>query len=111
MGGEEIACNKQGYYLASSGSIAWEDLYSAIAKPLTARGVIDDASVTQADDEALGCMGEALGCDSSFVPVQLGGVCTLSADNGRKIGWEAGYSADHILADADAEVELVLANL
>ena len=108
---EDIPSNKQGYYLASSGSVAWEDLYSGIGKALAARGLVDDASVTQADDAALERMGEALDCDKPFVPVHLGGTCTLTADRGRSIGWKAEYPAQHILRDADAEVELVLANL
>ncbi|KAF4928167.1 hypothetical protein CGCVW01_v002098 [Colletotrichum viniferum] len=33
---------KLGYYLASSGSASWDDIYAAVAKALAKRGVIDD---------------------------------------------------------------------
>ena len=65
---------KHGYYLAASGSIAWMDLYTAIARALARRGVVDDAIVKPATDEILGSMGTALGCPKELVPLQLGGL-------------------------------------
>lgn len=64
---------KNGYYLASSGNVAWDDLYSAMAAALFGRGIIEDESVKTADEAALKKMGEALGCPPQLVPVQLGG--------------------------------------
>lgn len=37
--------------------------------------------------------------------------CSLQADRGKKIGWASKYSAQHILDDADHEVDLILDNL
>ena len=37
--------------------------------------------------------------------------CSLQADRGKKIGWAPKYSAQHILDDADHEVDLILKNL
>jgi hypothetical protein len=37
--------------------------------------------------------------------------CTFTAENGKKIGWKAQYSAEHILETAGEEVDLILANL
>jgi hypothetical protein len=37
--------------------------------------------------------------------------CTFTARNGGKIGWKAGRGPEDILAAADDEVELILANL
>ncbi|KAF2718913.1 NAD(P)-binding protein [Polychaeton citri CBS 116435] len=71
--GEPLEYGKQGYYLASSGTVAWDDLYSALARALAKRGVIDDTEVLQADDKALQGMADALGCGKEFVGVQLAG--------------------------------------
>ena len=65
---------KNGYYLASSGSVAWADLYAAIAKALADRKVISSKEVKQADTGALEKLGEALGCSKALVPVQIGGL-------------------------------------
>lgn len=37
--------------------------------------------------------------------------CTLQADRGRKIGWSPQYSTQHILEDAEHEVQLILDNI
>lgn len=37
--------------------------------------------------------------------------CTFTAAHGKEIGWKPQYAPEHILEDADAEVELILANL
>lgn len=74
LAGESPDYGKNGYYLASPGSIAWDDLYSAMAKALAKRQVISDASIEHADQTALGKMGTALGCSEELVPLQLGGL-------------------------------------
>ena len=73
LAGENPDHGKNGYYLASSGSVAWDDLYAAMAKSLARRGVITDESVALADDEALEKMGTGLGAPKDYVPWQLGG--------------------------------------
>lgn len=62
-----------GYYLAASGSVAWDDLYDAMAKALAKRHVIEDSTVTLADDDSLAAMAGGLACPVPFVQVQLGG--------------------------------------
>ena len=73
LAGKNPGYGKHGYYLASSGSIIWDDLYTAMAKALVKRGLIDNASVETADQAALERMAEALGCPVEYVPVQVGG--------------------------------------
>ncbi|KAK5267527.1 hypothetical protein LTR96_007560 [Exophiala xenobiotica] len=104
-------CGKNGYYLASPGSVAWEDLYAGIAKALAKRGVIPDASVEPASDKAMTDMGEALGCPKELVPLQLGGLCTFTARHGEKVGWQPEYPPSHILDAADDETALILEHL
>lgn len=72
--GKNIAHGRNGYYFAASGSVAWEDIYSAMAEALKKRGVVEDANVTMADSQALKLMGEGIGCPVEIVPVQLGGL-------------------------------------
>ncbi|KAH8681749.1 hypothetical protein BX600DRAFT_447245 [Xylariales sp. PMI_506] len=103
---------RNGYYLASPGSVAWDDLYAATAEALTKRGVVENAEVYQADSQALEAMGAALGCPPDMVVVMLAGKCTLTAVHGKNhLGWTPSYKPEHILEDADAEVELVLGHL
>jgi len=64
---------KNGYYLASSGSVPWCDIYAAMAKALANRGIIDSPEVKKADEAALDKMAQALGCPTELVAVQLGG--------------------------------------
>ncbi|KAJ4366179.1 hypothetical protein N0V83_007814 [Neocucurbitaria cava] len=111
LSGENPESGRNGYYLASSGSVAWSDIYTAIARALAKRGVVDNEVVKEADDVILAEMGEALGCPKEFVAVQLGGTCTLRPDRASRIGWKPQYSPEHILDAADAEVELVLKHL
>jgi acetyl-CoA acetyltransferase len=73
LSGDNVDHGQNGYYLASSGSIAWHDLYAAMAKALAKRNVVDDETVRIADDDILGKMGEALRCPKEMVPLQLGG--------------------------------------
>jgi hypothetical protein len=65
---------RQGYYLASSGSVVWADLYATMASSLAKRGVIDRDSVALASDQALDKMATALGCPKELVALQLGGM-------------------------------------
>jgi hypothetical protein len=65
---------KNGYYLASSGSVAWASIYKAMAKSLAQRKIVDDEIVRKADDAVLLKMGEALKCPKEFVVVQVGGM-------------------------------------
>ncbi|KAI8957598.1 NAD(P)-binding protein [Daldinia sp. FL1419] len=109
---ENPSHGKNGYYLAASGSVTWDDLYDAVATALVKRGVIVDDSVALASDETLERMGAALGFPKEMVPVQLGGKCTLIARRAREeLGWNPVYSAGHILEAADAEVGWVLKHL
>ena len=73
LGETGLGYGRNGYYLAASGSVAWDDLYAAMGKRLAERGVVDDATVVDADDEALERIGEALGRPKDFVPVEMGG--------------------------------------
>ncbi|KAI8939854.1 hypothetical protein NX059_003590 [Plenodomus lindquistii] len=107
--GKEVAHGKNGYYLAASGNVVWDDLCDAFSHALKKRGVVDDETVKDADDEILEKMTPfTLGLPPRL---QVGGVCTLVADNGLKIGWKPKYKADHVLEAAGAEVDLVLRNL
>ncbi|KAE8165184.1 hypothetical protein BDV40DRAFT_309632 [Aspergillus tamarii] len=109
--GNDIGYNKNGFFLAASGSIAWKDIYEAFAKALATRGVVDDSTVELADETALRKMGEALGVDPSIVLFQVGGKCTFTAVHGKQIGWQPQYPPEHILEVADDETELILRSL
>lgn len=136
LSSEDIAHGKNGYYLASSGSVAWTELYTAIATALAKRRIIDDEAVRNVDDAALQKMAQALDCPKEFVALQIGGRyvqlscvgrqllalltdlvmlflfrCSLSASRGGAIGWIPEYRAEHILEVADAEVDLILKHI
>lgn len=64
---------RNGYFLASPGGVAWEDIYAAMAAALARRGIVADDSVMPASLQVLERIGEALGCPAEFVPVQIGG--------------------------------------
>src|SRR5690349_11194933 len=53
VAGKPLGYGKNGYYLASSGSVAWEDIYSAAAKAMLKRGLIEDDSLVMADNGKL----------------------------------------------------------
>ncbi|KAJ5747013.1 uncharacterized protein N7511_008709 [Penicillium nucicola] len=108
---KDIPHGKHGYYLASSGSIAWNDIYCAMAKALAKRQLIGSDVVELADNESLKQMGNALGCPSPLVSLFLGGQCTLQSKNGLHIGWKPQFPSQHILDAADAEVDIILRNL
>ncbi|PLB49319.1 hypothetical protein P170DRAFT_475615 [Aspergillus steynii IBT 23096] len=109
--GEDIGHGKNGYFLAASGHVHWNDVYQAMASALAKRNAIDDDVITQADEDAMARMGEALGVSPSAVPVLLGGMCRFTADHGGRIGWTPKYGPSHILEAADEEVELILGSL
>lgn len=73
--GQDPGHGAHGYFLAASGSVAWDDLYAAVAAALAERHVVGDDSVVPAagNRSILVQMGEALGCPPEMVPVQLGG--------------------------------------
>ncbi|KAK8052314.1 hypothetical protein PG993_003699 [Apiospora rasikravindrae] len=111
--GEGLGSGRNGYYLAASGSVAWDDLYAAMAAALAQRGddIVDDAEVETADSAALEKMGKALGCPADLVAVHLGGKCTFTARHGEQIGWKPAHGPEHILEAAEDEVSLILENL
>ncbi|KAI1128684.1 hypothetical protein F5Y10DRAFT_240013 [Nemania abortiva] len=111
LAGENPGYGKNGYYLASPGSVAWDDLYDAMAAALKKRTVVTDDTVAIADDQTIEAMGKALGCPGALVPVMVGGKCTFTADRGPKeLGWKPLYTPEHILEYADAEVDFILRN-
>ncbi|KAK8043121.1 hypothetical protein PG994_013604 [Apiospora phragmitis] len=111
--GEGIGSGRNGYYLAASGSVVWDDLYTAMATALAKRSdnIVDDARIEMSDRAALEEMGEAMGCPAELVPVHLGGHCTFTAKHGQEIGWKPAHSPEHILEAAEDEVALILDNL
>ena len=74
LAGENPGSGKQGYYLASPGSVAWLEIYEAMAKALAKNGTIEDEAVKPANEEELGQMGAALKCPKEMVGLQLGGL-------------------------------------
>ncbi|KAJ0280590.1 hypothetical protein Brms1b_005059 [Colletotrichum noveboracense] len=64
---------KFGYYLASSGSASWDDIYAAVAKAMAKRGVIDDDTVAPVTDEALRKMSDALDVEPASAVSKVGG--------------------------------------
>ncbi|KAM0715171.1 hypothetical protein Q7P37_009636 [Cladosporium fusiforme] len=70
---ENIGCNRDGYYLASSGSVAWADLYKAMAKAMAQHGAVDDDTLHEASEDSLEAAAKALGSPKEFVPVEMGG--------------------------------------
>ncbi|ETN39001.1 uncharacterized protein HMPREF1541_07043 [Cyphellophora europaea CBS 101466] len=101
---------RSGYYLAASGSVAWLDLYAAMARALARRGIVDDDKVVPATPETIERMATALQCPVEVVALQIGGCCTFTARNGSNIGWKPVYEPEHVLEAATKEVDLVLAN-
>ncbi|KAI1374350.1 NAD(P)-binding protein [Hypoxylon crocopeplum] len=112
LAGENPSHGKNGYYLASPGSVAWDDMYTAVAAALAKRSVIGDELVVSADEQILERMGAAIGYPKEFVPLQLGGKCTFTARRAiEELGWRPFYPPEHILEAIDAEVELILPHL
>ena len=110
MSGKEIGNGKSGYYLAASGTVAWNDIYTAMARGLAARKIVHSDKVELIDDQALEGMGEALKCPKDMVSLFLGGNCTLQAKHGLQIGWKPEYLPKQAVEMAEAEVDLILQN-
>lgn len=72
--GKDVGSGKGGYFLAASGSVAWDDLYAAMAQVLWKRGAIKEKEVSMAREEDLEAMGKEIGCPKEFVHVQVGGL-------------------------------------
>ncbi|KAF4907069.1 hypothetical protein CGCF415_v007582 [Colletotrichum fructicola] len=106
--GKNIGHGRNGYCLAASGSIAWDDIYAAMALGLKVRGIIEDETVAPVDDIALVKMAQGLNTDPSLVAMRVGGKCTLTAEHGGQIGWSPRFCPTHILEAADVEVEHIL---
>jgi hypothetical protein len=53
--------------------VKWHDLYRALSKRLLERDVIDDDTITPANDAALEEMATVLKGMKSFVPAEIGG--------------------------------------
>ncbi|KAF2868834.1 hypothetical protein BDV95DRAFT_124442 [Massariosphaeria phaeospora] len=111
LNNEDPGHGRRGYYLAASGSVAWKDLYSAMAIGLANRGVIDDATVTTAKEDDVERMAVALKTEKSWVGLQLAGRCTLTAAHGKALGWKPQFPPEHILEAAADEVDLILRTL
>ena len=73
LAGKDIDYGRNGYYLASSGNVAWSDIYTAMAKALVKRGAVDTAEVGEVSDEVLEQAAKVFECPKAFVPVQMGG--------------------------------------
>ncbi|RAK95308.1 uncharacterized protein BO80DRAFT_419219 [Aspergillus ibericus CBS 121593] len=94
LSGIDIGYGKNGSFLASSGSISWNDVYAAFAKALAKRHVIDTDVVTQAEESDLAKMADGLGVAPSAVQVLLGRKCLYTAEHGIQIGWKPQYAPD-----------------
>ncbi|KAK2778489.1 nad dependent epimerase dehydratase family protein [Colletotrichum kahawae] len=108
LNGEDIGYSKNGYYLAASGSVAWDDIYAAMARALKARGIIEHETVAPADNSTWAKMAQGLNTDPSLVEMRVGGRCMLTAEHGGQIGRSPRFSPTHILEAADDEVEHIL---
>ncbi|KAF2833350.1 NAD(P)-binding protein [Ophiobolus disseminans] len=108
LSGHNQGYGKEGYYLASSGSVAWNDIYASMATALAERGVVASSKVKKADDAAIARIGQALACPKELVTVQIGGTCTFTPQRASELGWKAEYPPEHILEVADAEVDMIL---
>ncbi|PYH93097.1 hypothetical protein BO71DRAFT_450984 [Aspergillus ellipticus CBS 707.79] len=109
--GEDIGYGKNGFFLATSGSVHWNKIYGAMANSLAKRGLVDDETVRQATGTDQTKMAESLSVPSAAVPVLMGGRCFFTAEHGRKIGWKPHYPPEHILEAADDEVAFILKGL
>jgi hypothetical protein len=73
LGNKSPSYGKQGYYLASSGSVEWEKLYQAFAQTLFKRGAVDSPSVKTASDAELDKAASDLGWPRELVNLLIGG--------------------------------------
>jgi hypothetical protein len=70
---EDIGHGRNGYFLAASGHVAWDDIYSVMAKHMARKKMVTSDLVEGANDAVLERMDQALGCPKNFVSLQLGG--------------------------------------
>jgi hypothetical protein len=73
LSSDDIPHGQNGYYLPSSGRVAWKDVYASIATALFKRGLLEASAVHPADEDILGDMAAALDSPKEMVVVQLGG--------------------------------------
>ncbi|KAJ4983057.1 hypothetical protein SVAN01_11435 [Stagonosporopsis vannaccii] len=109
--GQDPGHGKQGYYLMSSGSVQWDEIYAAIATALKKRGVVASEHVATMTDAALEKIAAAQGVEASSVRVKMAGRCTFEARHGAELGWSPRFPPEHILAALDDEVEVILGEL
>ncbi|KAH8880568.1 NAD(P)-binding protein [Thozetella sp. PMI_491] len=111
LSGQEVGHGKNGYFLASSGSVAWDDLYAAMAVALKKRGAIEDETMKRASQEDLEKVAPAFGYPVDFVPSLVGGMCTFTAEHGKAVGWKPQFAPEHAIEAADEEVDFILKTL
>ncbi|PIB01679.1 hypothetical protein CB0940_01250 [Cercospora beticola] len=112
LNGEDPPHGKNGYYLASTGPVAWEKIYAAIASALFAKGVIADEKLRPIDQGAIDRIVTALGVDNkSSALSKISGNCTYTPRRGETTGWKPKFAPAHILESMDEEVEHILENL
>lgn len=73
LAGEDHGYSRNGYYLAASGSVAWDDIYASFAKALAKRDIVDNDTVVMVDDSAFEKVEAALGWTKEITRLQLGG--------------------------------------
>lgn len=72
-GDEDLGYNENGYYLASSGSVRWLDIYTSFATALKKRDVVNAADVGEVTEKSLHRAAQALDCPEEMVPFSMGG--------------------------------------
>ncbi|KAJ5256828.1 hypothetical protein N7478_012932 [Penicillium angulare] len=100
--------NREGYYLAASGNVSWDDMYDAFAGALLNSNVIDSPNDELADESAIKGIAKVLGCPDYHVPSEFGGKCTLTTKHGESLDWKSQHEPAHILRTAQQEVDFVL---
>ncbi|GKZ75223.1 hypothetical protein AnigIFM50267_003329 [Aspergillus niger] len=110
LSSEDCDHGQEGFYLASSGRVAWKDVYASIGAALFKRGLIKDSAVHPADEKVLAVMAETLKSSTDMVAPQLSGECTFTAKHGYEIGWKPLFPPDHIFEVMDEEVDLILSS-
>ncbi|GKT40224.1 uncharacterized protein ColSpa_00405 [Colletotrichum spaethianum] len=71
LNGDNPGHGKRAYYLVASGSVAWDDVYAAVAKALHEGSIIKNDSVVPADETGLKTMAKGLGTDNSLITMRL----------------------------------------
>ncbi|KAI7230819.1 hypothetical protein KC330_g6739 [Hortaea werneckii] len=102
---------KTGFYHASTGSVAWHDIYVAMARALKKRGVVATDEIAVFTQEALEKYAEAQGVETASVRVKIAGRCMFEAEQGKQIGWKPIHGPDHIFEMLEDEVEIILHEL